>query len=176
MIPTPRLGAPEGSTSQAVWNNVYLPPSGVVPTLLSVRLRTSCSPIMSARFFAPKRASSSSWRSHEAQVSGLAVAKVRCCCCLAAAPLMNGARRLWCCVGAAPKDFSTGAVFRCEFRGFESCVVGKPIPRHLRRGALYARSPAILKAENESEGPPICGLSQNGVMGQQASKQARILS
>ena len=31
MIPTPRLGAPEGSTSQAVWNNVYLPPAGVVP-------------------------------------------------------------------------------------------------------------------------------------------------
>ena len=130
---------------------------------------------MSAQVFAPKRASSSSCRSQEAHESGLAVAKVRCCCCLAPAPQMNGARRFWFCVGAALVDFSTGAAFRCEFcgfRGFESWVVGKPVPRRLRRGALYARSPAMLKAENESEDPQIFGLSQNGVMGQQASKQA----
>ena len=64
---------------------------------------------------------------------------------------MDGARRFWFCVGAAPQDFSSEAACRFEFRGFENRVVGKPIPRHLRRGALYARSPAMLKAESESE-------------------------
>ena len=149
MIPTPKFGAPEGSTSQAVWNNVYLPPGGVVPARLSVSLRTSCSPIISARVFVPNRASSSSWRVHEMQVSGLAVAKVRCCCCLAPAPQMNGAQRFWFCVGAAPRDFSTEAASRCEFRGVEHEVVGKPIPRHLLGGALHARSPVIFTTENE---------------------------
>ena len=38
-------------------------------------------------------------------------------------------------------------------RGFESEVVGKPISRHLLGCALYARSPAMLKTENESEDP-----------------------
>ena len=66
---------------------------------------------------------------------------------------MIGARCFLFCVGAVPRDFSTGAAFRCEFRGFESEVVEKPSPRHLLGGALYARSPAILKAENESEDP-----------------------
>ena len=66
---------------------------------------------------------------------------------------MNGARRFWFCVGAAPTDFSTGAAFRCEFRGFESEVVESRSHATTSGGALYARSPAMLKAENESEDP-----------------------
>ena len=131
MIPTPRLGAPEGRASQAVCNSVYLPPAGVVPARLSESLRTSCSPIISARVFAPKRASTSSWRVHEAQVSGLAVAKVRYCCCRAPAPQMNGARcRLFFACATPPGVAPTGAALDCEFRGFESEVMGKPIPYH----------------------------------------------
>ena len=130
-MPTPRLGDPVESTSQAVWNNLYLPPPGVVPEGLSKGLRISCSPIISARVCAPKRASSSSCLSQEAHESGLAVAKVRYCCCLAPAPQINGAR---CCLffaRAAPRgETPTGAALDCEFRGFESEVMGKPIPYH----------------------------------------------
>ena len=129
MILTPRLGAPGGSTSQAVWNNVYLPPAGVVPARLSESLRTSCSPIISARVFAPKRASSSSCLSQEAHESGLAVAKVRYCCCRAPAPQINGARCFLFFACATPRGVApTDVALDCEFRGFESEVMGKPVP------------------------------------------------
>ena len=130
-MPTPRLGDPVESTSQAVGNNVYLPPPGVVPKRLSKGLRTSCSPIISARVFAPKRASSSSCRSQEAHESGLAVAKVRYCCCRAPAPQTNGARCFLFFACAAPRGVTpTDAALDCEFRGFESEVMREPIPNH----------------------------------------------
>ena len=103
---------------------------GLVPKRLSKGLRTSCNPIMSARVFAPKRASSSSCRSQEAHESGLAVAKVRYCCCRAPAPQTNGARCGFFARATPRESFSTGVALDCEFRGFESVVMGKPIPYH----------------------------------------------
>ena len=136
MMPTPRLGDPLESTSQAVCYSVYLPPPGMVPKRLSKGLRTSCSPIISARVCAPKRASSSSCLSQEAQVSGLAVAKVRYCCCRAPAPQTNGAECSF-FAGAPPRGVTpTGGALDCEFRGFESEVMGKPVPYHRPRTVL----------------------------------------
>ena len=138
----------------------------MVPKRPPKRLRTSCSPIISARVFAPKRASSSSCLSQEAHESGLAVAKVRYCCCRAPAPQINGAR---CCLffaGAAPRGVApTGAALDCELRGFENEVMGKPIPYHCPEGsALYARSPAIPQnGQKMTPRTPIIGFSQNGL-------------
>ena len=64
-------------------------------------------------------------------MSGLAVAKVRYCCCRAPAPQTNGARCFCFFAGATPREsFSTGVALDCEFRGFESKVMGKPSPYH----------------------------------------------
>ena len=99
-----------------------------MPQRFSKGLRTSCSPIISARVLAPKRASSSSCLSQEAHESGFAVAKVRYCCCRAPAPQTNGARcGFFAC--APPRGVTpTGGALDCEFRGFENEVNGKASP------------------------------------------------
>ena len=63
-------------------------------------------------------------------MSGLAVAKVRYCCCRAPAPQIKGARCGFFVRATPRKVSSTGAALDCEFRGFENEVVGKPIPYH----------------------------------------------
>ena len=69
-------------------------------------------------------------------MSGLAVAKVRYCCCRAPAPQIKGARCVF-FARATPREFSsTGVALDCEFRGFESEVMGKPIPYHRPRTVL----------------------------------------
>ncbi len=149
MMPTPRLGAPVESTPQAVWHNVYLPPPQVVPKRLSKSLRTSCSPIISARVFAQNRASSFSSRVPVAQVSGFAVIKVKYCCCLLPAPHATGARRLV-YVREASQGLSLAASSFGEFRSSEPEAVGSYSTTTPEGGGLYARSLLIVVSRSES--------------------------
>ena len=124
MMPTPRL-----EPSDAVWKRVYRPPAQVVPELLSHGRLTSCRPMISARNFRQKRASSSSCRVAVEQVSGLACTRVRYCCCSRPAPQIHGARvwplKAW---SDRPVETTGGSCWSWPFRG--ACPVVAEAPPH----------------------------------------------
>ena len=168
-MPTPRMTPRVAVQSAAVWYNLYLPSAHCTPDLLSHDGRTSCSPMMSARYLRQNSASSSSCLVTLEHVSGLACTRVNVCCCVRPAPHMVGSFLLvafWegCLLFRA--SHACAKLDSCAEVFLGACFekdVEAPVPRRPpREESSYCRS---LHAHSSAVSPwtPISGLSQNGL-------------